>query len=131
MCKDVLLPKKYLPWIRLKPRVLALLMESVSFRIFLLSLFSSSFLFFLGPHLQHMEVSRLGVELELQLLAYATATAMRDPSHVWDLHHSSRQCQILNLLGEARHRTSILMVPSRIRFHCTTTGTPAFTFFSV
>ena len=29
---------------------------------------------FLGPHLQHMEVPRLGVELELQLLAYTTAT---------------------------------------------------------
>ena len=27
-----------------------------------------------------MEVPRLGVELELQLLAYATATAARDPS---------------------------------------------------
>ena len=34
------------------------------------------FLFsFLGPHLQHMEVPRLGVELELQLPAYTTATA--------------------------------------------------------
>ena len=37
------------------------------------------FLFFwlvvcvLGPHLQHMEVSRLGAKLELQLLAYTTA----------------------------------------------------------
>ena len=27
----------------------------------------------LGPHLQHMEVPRLGVQLELELLAYATA----------------------------------------------------------
>ena len=36
-------------------------------------------MFFLGPHLQHMEVPRLEVELELYLLAYATATAMRDP----------------------------------------------------
>ena len=34
---------------------------------------------FLGPYLRHMEVHRLGVELELQLLTYATAT-MRDPS---------------------------------------------------
>ena len=44
---------------------------------------------FLGPHLQHIEVPRLGVELELQLLAYTTATAMSDPSHVCDLLHSS------------------------------------------
>ena len=34
---------------------------------------------FLGPHPQHMEVRRLGVESELQLLTYATATAMSDP----------------------------------------------------
>ena len=45
--------------------------------------FLSSFLFFfLGPHLQHMDIPRLGVELELQLLAYTTATAMRDLSHI-------------------------------------------------
>ena len=36
--------------------------------------------FFLGLHLQHMEVLRLGVQLELQLLAYARATAILDPS---------------------------------------------------
>ena len=29
-----------------------------------------------------MEVPRLGDELELQLLAYAIATAMWDPSHI-------------------------------------------------
>ena len=33
------------------------------------------FSFLLWPHLQHMEVPRLGVELELQLPAYAIATA--------------------------------------------------------
>ena len=49
-----------------------------------------------------LEVPRLGVEPELQLPAYATATAMQDPSHVCDQHHSSRHCQILHLLGEAR-----------------------------
>ena len=31
-----------------------------------------------------MEVPRLGVELELKLPAYATATAMPDPSHIYD-----------------------------------------------
>ena len=43
-----------------------------------------------------MEFPRLGVQSELQLLAYATATATQDPSCVCDLHLSSRQCQILN-----------------------------------
>ena len=36
--------------------------------------------FFLEPHPWHMEVPRLEVKLELYLLAYATATTMRDPS---------------------------------------------------
>ena len=38
------------------------------------------FFVFLGPNWQHMEVPRLGVKLELQLLAYTTATAIQDPS---------------------------------------------------
>ena len=81
---------------------------------------------FLGLHPQHTEVSRLGVESELQPLAYptASATSMPDLSRVCDLHHSSRQRRILNPLGEARDRTHNLTVPSRIRFHCATTGTP-------
>ena len=60
-------------------------------------------LFVLGLHLGHMEVSRLGkVQLELQLLAYVTATATPDPSRTCDLHLSSRQHRILNPLSEAR-----------------------------
>ena len=43
--------------------------------------------FFLGPHPRHMEVPRLEVEWELQLLAYTTATAAQDPSRICDLHH--------------------------------------------
>ena len=34
---------------------------------------------FLGPHLRHMEVPRLGVELELQLLATPQLMEMPDP----------------------------------------------------
>ena len=59
--------------------------------------------------------SRLGAESELQLLAYATATATQDPSHICELYHSSWQCQILDLLSEARDRTRNLMIPSQIR----------------
>ena len=42
------------------------------------------FIVFLGLHLQHMEIPRLEVESELQLLAYTTVTATPDPSHVGD-----------------------------------------------
>ena len=61
-----------------------------------------SFFAFLGVHLWYMEVPRLGVKLELQLLAYTTATATQDPSRICDLHHSSWQCQTPNPLSEAR-----------------------------
>ena len=54
-----------------------------------------------------MEVPGLGVKLELQLLAYTTATP--DPSHICDLHYSSQQLQILNPLSEAKDQTCILM----------------------
>ena len=56
-----------------------------------------------------MEVPRLGVQLELQLPAYTTATAMWDLNHVCYLHHSSRQCGSLNPLREARGQTRFLM----------------------
>ena len=44
------------------------------------------------------------------------ATATQDPSHVCNLHHSSRQCQILNSLSEARDRTRILMDTSQAHY---------------
>jgi len=71
---------------------------------------------FSGPHLWHMEVPRLGVKLELQLPAYFTGTAMPDLSHIYNLHHSLQQRQILNPLSEARDPTCVLMDASEIRF---------------
>ena len=60
-----------------------------------------------------MEVSRLGLNSLLQLPAYTIATATRDTSHVWELHHSSRRRGILNPLSKARDGTRILMGTSR------------------
>ena len=60
------------------------------------------FCFVLGPHPRNVEVPRLGVKLELQLLAYTTATAMQDLSHIRDLYDSSWQRRILKPLSEAR-----------------------------
>ena len=84
---------------------------SVLNEVVLLFLFSFCFL---GPHPRHMEVPELGVKSELQLLATATATVMPDLSHVYDLCHSSWQCQILNPLSKARNRISILMDTSHV-----------------
>ena len=79
---------------------------------------------FLGLQLWHTEVPRLGVESELQLLAYATATPVEDLSHICDLHHSSQQCRILNPLSKARDWTHVLMNASQIHFHWAMMGTP-------
>ena len=59
--------------------------------------------------MQHMEVPRLVVESELQLLAYATATARQDLSRICDLHHSSWQHWIPHPLTKARDRTHVLI----------------------
>ena len=63
-----------------------------------------------------MEVLRLGVDLEVQLLAYTTATATWDPSQVCNLHHSSQQCRIFNPLSKARDLTLILMDTSWVLY---------------
>ena len=87
--------------------------------------FSFIFIFcFLGSNPRHMEVPRLGVELELQLLAYTTATAMPDPSPICDLHYGSQQGWILDPLIEAREcQPCILLDTSWIFFCCATKGT--------
>ena len=48
-------------------------------KIDFLNFFFNYFFSFLSLHPQHMEIPRLGVELELQLRTYTTATAMPDP----------------------------------------------------
>ena len=69
---------------------------------------------FLGLHLQHVEVPRLGVDLELQLPGYTTATATLDLSHICKLHHGSWQYQIPDTLSEARNGSPILWILIRL-----------------
>ena len=70
----------------------------------------------------------LGVEseLQLQLLVYTTATAISDLSRVCDLCHSSRRCQILNPLSEARDGIHILMDTRQVHNPLCHKGTPRF-----
>ena len=82
--------------------------------IFYSFIYFLSFCLFQDRFPWHMEVPRLGVELELQPPALTRATATQDPSRICDLHHSSRQCRILNPLSKARDQTRNLMVPSQI-----------------
>ena len=83
------------------------------------------FLFFRAPPLAYGSL-RLGVQSELQLLAYTTAIAMWDLSHICDLHHGLQQCWILNSLSKARDRTHIL---SRVHLPLSHNGTPGIFFF--
>ena len=78
--------------------------------LFRAGVFVFVFFCFLGPHMQHVEVPRLGVKSELQLPASATATATLDPSLVCSVHHSSQQC------GSLTHRAKpgIEPITSRI-----------------
>ena len=67
---------------------------------------------------------RLGVKSELQLLAYTTATATQDPSHLCNPHHSSQQCCILNPLREARDWTWDIMDTSWVHYLWAMLGIP-------
>ena len=85
-----------------------------------------SFLFFscfLGLHLWHMKVPRLGVELGLQLSVYTTARTIPDLSLVFNLQLRSQQHWILNSESKARDWTRLLMDTSRVHYHWATTGT--------
>ena len=71
------------------------------------SLFCHFYFFFLGPHLQHMEVPGLGVKLELQLPAYTTATAAAPATYTEAFNNAGS----LAHLTEARVQIRVLMHP--------------------
>ena len=100
---------------------------------FFLHFFLPSFLL----HLQHMEVPRLGVELELQLLAYTTTKATWNLSHICDLHeavpdsypteqvqgsnpHPHGLCWVLNLLSYHGNSSRDAFLKYRKQFFCLT-----------
>ena len=109
--------RSLIPWVR--PGI-ELTSSRTMFRFF--------FFVFLAPHPQHMEVPKLGGQLELRPPTYTTATAIPDLSHVCDLHHSSWQHQILDPLIEARDQTHVLMDTRWVHYCWATTGTPEIIF---
>ena len=101
-----------------------MILLGVSFIFNLDDFFGGEGFFKTTPMAWHMEVPRLGVLSELQLLAYATTTTTPNLSCVYDLYHISWQQRILNPLSEVRDPTHNLIVPRLILFHCAMTGTP-------
>ena len=71
---------------------------SVFLGLYMYTWYYSTFFFFLGPHMRHMEVPGLGVELELPLQPTPQLRAML----------------CLNPQSEARDQTHILMDTSRV-----------------
>ena len=70
-------------------------------------------------HSQHMEVPRLGVSRQPTPKPQQCGIQA-----ICGLHHSSRQCWILNPLSEARDRTHLLMDTSWVRYCWATMGIP-------
>ena len=79
----------------------------------------------------HMEVPSLGVQSELQLLTYATATATQDPSHAaTSVTYATAHCNVGSLTHWVRSGINfyILMDSSQVGYHWAMKGTPAITF---
>ena len=89
---EIFLSKSFLPVALDKNFYTALeRLEYLFLLIPLWPIYPPAFFWFIGLHPLHTEVPKLGVKLTLQLLAYTTATAMQDLSHVSNLHQSSQQ----------------------------------------
>ena len=86
------------------------------------------FFSFLGPHLQPVEVPRLGVESSAAAGLCRGHSSARSELQQRPTH-SSRPHQILNPLSGVGDWTLVLMDTSWVCYHCATTGTPTFFFF--
>ena len=84
---------------------------------------------FFRAQVQHIEVPRLGVELELQLLAYPTATAMWDPSLISNLHHSLWNAGSLTHWARPGIKPASSWRLSQVRYCWGTTGTPHYSWY--
>ena len=87
---------------------------------YFLVFFPFLFFFFLGPCLPHMEASRLGVELELQLLACATGQGWSPCPHGWILVKvvtAEPQGELLRPNINVRSRFPLTFLPHRPTLH--------------
>ena len=82
-------------------------------------------------HRQHVEVPRLGVKSELQLPVYTTATAIPDPSCIWDLYHGSRDVGSLAHWGRPGIEPASSWILVGFLTHSATTGTLSWTFVCI
>ena len=70
-----------------------------------------------------MEIPRLGVKSELQMLAYTTATVMQDLSQIW----AKSVAQVMATPDPRPTEQDQELNPHpQIRFQCATMGTPTY-----
>ena len=86
------------------------------------------FVCFLGPHPRHMEVPGQGSNRSYSCRPTPQLQPHQIPAASVTYTTAHDSARSLTPLSEARGWTRNLMVPSRIHFHCTTTGTPRFYF---
>ena len=79
---------------------------------------------FLGPNLWHMEVPRLGLEPELQLLASTTPQPQQGQIQAASATYISAYGKAGSLIGKFKNQTHIFTDIGRIYFHFATMGTP-------
>ena len=78
-----------------------------------------------------MEVSRLGGRIRAAAATYTTATVTPDQSCICDLHHSSRQRQILNPLSETEDQIHILLDTSPVHYCYAIMGTSHYEYIKI
>ena len=96
------------------------------YNIILTDIFSFSLLLFFCLFRAALEAcgsSQARGRIRAVATAYTTATTS-NPSRICDLHHSSRQRQILDPLSEVRDHIRILVDSSRVHFCWAMTGIP-------
>ena len=74
------------------------------------------FLFFLGLHLLHMEVPRLGFRATAAGLHHCHGNVGSEPC-LQPTPQDLQKCPILNPLSETRDRTCVLMDTSQVHYH--------------
>ena len=111
-------------------------MRTIDWRVWTLEIFLSSFLSsFLSFFFKAASVASGSSQAKGAIRATASclhhSNSKPDPSHIYDLHHSSWQRRILNPLSRARDRIHILMDTGWVLNLLSTTGTPEIYFLTV
>ena len=114
--------KKYIYYILLYVLLLYIIyLHNTHYKIYYIYLYC----IYLGPHLWHMDVPRLGVESELHLLACTSATGNRGLElHLWPTPHLMATSDHLTHWARPGIKPTSSWILVRFLTHWATVGTP-------